>query len=171
MKQEDVQFLKELQHELLTQDKLSQADPRFWVIRDYKLVEVPEDYAEEYRVYDCDWDEYTVKEFLKYLREYDYDYEYLKEEYDLEDDDYWNIKEIIDRIAEKERINDWTLLGVREEPFNVQNTMFLTNREAKEHLKSNSHHYTSKAHTYAMTAWRSPQVERLINILQTADFN
>lgn len=48
--------------------------------------------------------------------------------------------------------------------------MFLTNREAKEHLKSNHYHYTSKAHTYAMTAWRSPQVEKLIHILQTADF-
>ena len=31
--------------------------------------------------------------------------------------------------------------------------------------------YTSRVHTYAMTAWRSPQVERLINILQKADFN
>ena len=52
----------------------------------------------------------------------------------------------------------------------MPDTMFLTNREAKEHLKSNHYHYTSKAHTYAMTAWRSPQVEKLIHILQTADF-
>ncbi|MGM0174109.1 hypothetical protein [Enterococcus sp. DIV0800] len=171
MKQEDIKFLKDLQMELNTQDKLCQADPRFWVIRDYKIVEAPDDYAEEYRVYDLDWNEYTIKEFLKYLKDNIGDYEYLEEDYDLDYDDYWHVKDIVDAIADEEKVNDWTVLGVREEAFNVQNTMFLTNREAKEHLKSNSHHYTKDAHTYAMTAWRSPQVERLINILQTADFS
>lgn len=30
---EDIEFLKELQNEMLTQDTICQADPRFWVVQ------------------------------------------------------------------------------------------------------------------------------------------
>lgn len=33
MENQDIEFLKELQHEMLTQDKVGQASPRFWVVR------------------------------------------------------------------------------------------------------------------------------------------
>ena len=49
-------------------------------------------------------------------------------------------------------------------------TMFLTQKDAEEHLRSNYYHYSDDAHTYAMTAWRSPRVEKLINILSTVNF-
>jgi site-specific recombinase XerD len=48
---------------------------------------------------------------------------------------------------------------------------FLTKEEAKQHLEANSHHYSSEAHTYAMTAWRAPKVERLLQILETMDWD
>jgi hypothetical protein len=48
--------------------------------------------------------------------------------------------------------------------------MFLTKRECKEHIERNHYHYNDTVHTYAMTAWRSPQVEKLIKILQTENF-
>lgn len=59
---------------------------------------------------------------------------------------------------------------VKEEGFIVPDTMFLTKEEAKRHLELNNYHYTSKVHTYAMTAWRLPKVERLLNILETFDW-
>lgn len=34
MNKEDIKFLKNLQHEMLTQDTVGQANPRFWVIID-----------------------------------------------------------------------------------------------------------------------------------------
>lgn len=37
--QDDLVFLKELQHELNNQPTLATADPRFWVIRDYEYRE------------------------------------------------------------------------------------------------------------------------------------
>lgn len=49
-------------------------------------------------------------------------------------------------------------------------TMFLTQKEAEEHLRANDYHYSSDAHTYAMTAWRAPDVERLWKILQEVDW-
>lgn len=55
--------------------------------------------------------------------------------------------------------------------FIVLDRMFLTRAEAEFHLASNYYHYTSWAHTYAMTAWRSPMVDRLLRVLQEADFD
>ena len=73
--------------------------------------------------------------------------------------------ETIESYADKtELIN--TLID-REESFIVPNTMFLTKAECKKHIEKNAYHYTSKAHSYAMTAWRSPKVDRLLNILST----
>lgn len=62
-----------------------------------------------------------------------------------------------------------TCVPVHKVDRNAQNTMFLTLRECKEHIERNSYHY-EKPRPYAMTAWRSPQVEKLIEILQTADW-
>ncbi|MNV83812.1 hypothetical protein D3C71_1776370 [compost metagenome] len=63
-----------------------------------------------------------------------------------------------------------TLIPEKKEHFIRQNTMFLTKQEAKDHIKSNHYHYTKEAHTYAMTAWRAPKVERLLKILSEFDF-
>lgn len=36
--------------------------------------------------------------------------------------------------------------------------MFLTEKEAKEHLRINHYHYSENAHTYVEHAWRSPEM-------------
>lgn len=172
MKSEEIKFLKELQYELLTQDKLCQADPRFWVIRDYRWVIIPMDYADEYRVYDNEGTNWTLNQFADYIKDEEC-YDEILEELDLTDFselDFADIENIVESINKYYDSSEYEIHGVNCESFIVPDTMFLTNREAKEHLKSNHYHYTSKAHTYAMTAWRSPQVEKLIHILQTADF-
>ncbi|WP_232351005.1 hypothetical protein [Bacillus halotolerans] len=63
------------------------------------------------------------------------------------------------------------LIPETEVHYIYQNTMFLTKAEAKEHIKQNHYHYTKKVHTYAMTAWRAPKVERLLKILETFDWS
>ena len=49
--------------------------------------------------------------------------------------------------------------------------MFLTNKSCKEHIKANYYHYDEDAHSYAMTAWRSPEVTKLFKILQEVDWD
>lgn len=57
---------------------------------------------------------------------------------------------------------DAYLTPVREEHFIQQSTMFLTKAEAKQYIELNHYHYSERAHTYAMSAWRAPKaVERL----------
>ena len=52
----------------------------------------------------------------------------------------------------------------------VPDTFFMTLREAQEHIMHNRHNYRTDAHPYAMTAYRSPQVERLWKILQDTNW-
>lgn len=172
--QEDIQFLKDLQQELNTQANDCQASPRFWVIMDYKKIPGHEDYdTGEYEYYHNDGDHTvfsdigSLKEFIEEYYEFEID-EVLRDILDNEDD----FDELWEYVADN--LNDDGHFGsvfVKEEEFIVPNTMFLTKEEAKNHLKLNHYHYTSKAHTYAMTAWRAPKVERLLNILSKFNFD
>lgn len=62
--------------------------------------------------------------------------------------------------------DDTMIIGISIRPFMYPNTMFLTEKEAREHLERNYYHYSQDAHTYCMCAWRSPEVEKLWKILR-----
>lgn len=163
----DIQFLKELQLELNSQETDCQAAPRFWAVGDYKWVECSEGNAEQYSVYlPSDGESYEINYFLSdVLDKEDLSEEVLEEfkEIGCEDSAYEWIKDHYDEDA--------SLHPEREEHYVRENTMFLTKEEAKQHIESNHYHYTKKAHTYAMTAWRAPKVERLLKILSEFDFD
>lgn len=159
----ELEFLKEFQQELKTQDKDSQAAPRFWVIRDYKWEPTGEDWAETYHYFDGENTWETEEEFVQYLEE-EFSSNYSSEICDFDD-----LEELMEDINKQEG-TEFCSIPVKEEGYVVNNTMFLTKQEAKDHLENNHYHYTSKAHTFAMTAWRSPKVERLLEILENYDF-
>jgi hypothetical protein len=167
---EELTFLKEFSEELKTQDKDSQAAPRFWVIQDYKWLLIPDEYAEEYRVYDTEEGGWSLASFLEYVKTEE-DYEGLLEEIDLSTPDWDTVYNVVEALNNHFDSEEYSLHGVTRESFIVQDTMFLTKAEAKEHLKLNHYHYTSKAHTYAMTAWRAPKVEKLLKILENYDWD
>lgn len=170
---EDLKFLKDLQAELNTQENDCQAAPRFWTIMDYRKSPGNEDYDfGEYQYYHNDGDYIPFHQFndLK-----DFIEEYYEEDIDDEMIWYFNQEdlELLWRYVEN-NFNDDGYFGsvfVKEEEFIVQDTMFLTKAEAKQHLELNKKYYTSKAHTYAMTALRAPKVERLLRILSEFDFD
>ncbi|MCF7618595.1 hypothetical protein MOB44_19535 [Bacillus sonorensis] len=165
---DDIQFLKDLQEELITQENDCQAAPRFWTVGDYEWVEAREENAERYSVYlPYIAESYVLDDYLEEIKK---DRELskeplteLKEIVDDYDDAIEWIRKYIDEEAE--------LIPERKVHIIQPNTMFLTKAEAKSHIKLNKHHYTSKAHTYAMTAWRAPKVERLLKILETFDWD
>ena len=176
----DIEFLKELQNTLNTQEIDSQASPRFWVLRDMRRTIVPSDFADGSMIVDNDGNEYPesrMEDFIEIIID------------DLEDEN-WNLdrlerERIIDELKElKEQGNTvidpnevyevlesygcnelYDLFDYVNVWFIVPNTMFLTKKEAKEHIEYNHYHYTKHVHTYAMTAWRSPAVSKLMDIL------
>jgi len=169
----DIEFLKELQTELKTQETDCQAAPRFWVIMDHKYLVTEKGYHDRVSVYDSGAAaSYEIKNYCNELIEEGSIFvegalaeleEFLKgPDYSMES----NLIEWVEKYCKEVTVFYETEVGEIKE-----NTMFLTKQEAKDHLKSNAHHYSKKARTYAMTAWRAPKVERLLRILETFDWN
>lgn len=174
---EDLAFLKELQKQMQYESKNDndgQASPCFWVIWDYRNVPGNEkcDIGEFEHFYN-DGNHVPLESFdalvtflgehFKHEMETDEELQELVEEQSF--DDLWSYVE--------EYLNEngyFSRVFMKEEDFIVPDTMFITKEEAKSHLRQNAKHYTAKAHTYAMTAWRSPKVERLIRILSDFDW-
>lgn len=192
---EDLEFLIALQKEMNTQDNVGQADPRYWVIKgSEKLYNVE---GEEDGIELCGSDGCcTVADGLDEIAEFIKEnlLERINRKYgvnfsiSVEDLPFYNHL-VIEHTEDGEmcsgtlytaqEITVWLEeLGCDEYqaiPYMIlpkiyEDTMFLTQKAAEEHLRANSHHYSEDAHTYAMTSWRNPETEKLWKILQTVDF-
>lgn len=153
-----------------------QSSPRFWVLRDYRIVPANEEYDDGFTQYfynDGDFVEFDdVDDLREFIEDYFEDWlsdkifmMYTFEKSNTTLKDIWQMIEMYD-------VNGFFgSCYVKEEVFIVPDTMFLTKEEAKKHIERNRHHYTSKVHTYAMTAWRSPKVERLLDVLMNMDWD
>lgn len=166
---EDLSFLKILQAEMINQDTDCQAAPRFWVLRQYEYEPTGEDWMDKY-VY-VETDEYMEFEDTEDLVQYLIDYELALEEEirDIEDYDLDEAFEyVLDNLNEDKHFEK---IPVKKIAQIIPNTLFLTKKAAKEHMKANKHHYNDTVHTYAMTAWRSPEVESLFKIIENIDLD
>lgn len=178
MKKEDIEFLRELQHELNTQETDGQAAPRYWGIEETREYACAEGDGEPY-IYSYDADcrynliDYVEKiiEEIEELSEDTVRYEELKDEWEFVDID--NVDNVVDfantylRNPYKQDFVGW--IDERRELSDATGC-FLTKRAAKQYLDKNYYHHNN-GHTYAMTAWRNPEFERLLNILQTMNIN
>lgn len=191
---EDIEFLKGLQTELNTQDDLGQSNPRFWVIKGSEKIYNVED-ADGYELYNedsCDVLASDIEEVFEYIKDNLIDeineIDGIERTITLENDIFskqivisWieDEDECIKELSDAEDVADWLeefgynykVITYKIIPKIYENTMFLTQKDAENHLKSNDYHYSDDAHTYAMTAWRSPRVEKLIKLLQSVDFS
>lgn len=161
---ESIEFLKQLQTEMKTQETDCQASTRFWVVAENKReYGFSDDYSDGTVVCDCEGNEFeTVNEFIKFLIENGslVDDSSFDENSDFED--------VLNTIK-----NDmgYNIVGYRNiNDVIAPNTFFLTKNECKEHIRLNHYHY-QQPHTYAMTVWRSPQVERLYSIIENFDWD
>jgi hypothetical protein len=166
--EEDILFLKALQNELLTQETDCQADPRFWVVREHKKEwGIAEGYEDGYSLVDIDNDFEPVGDTLDKAKIYvadhcdDQIYQDDIEKCETIDDLYNLIKE--------NNIDGYDLFYYRDTCPIVENTMFLTKKSCQKHIAQNSYHY-EKPHTYAMTAWRNPEMDRLLDILKNVNW-
>lgn len=192
---EDIDFLRELQKELNTQDHLSQADPRFWVIKGSEKIYNIED-ADGYELYDdngCSIVASNIEEVFEYIRDNLLDeineLDGVERTLTLEDgifgqqivvhwiddgeecDKELSNYEDVANWLEEFGYDDYRVVSYKIISKIYENTMFLTQKDAEDHLRANDYHYSEDAHTYAMTAWRSPRVEKLVKLLQSIDLD
>lgn len=173
---ENIEFLKTLSSEMKNQDPLGTASPRLWVIRDVKEVPTSDDYADGYQPFDEDNCEELDSEDLDErialavdeegddkLNNFIKGHHYLELDYaELAD---WNLGLKVELLfLYGENIK---LIPYIEEIF-VTDTAgsFLTQQAAKNHIEANRHHYSNNVHTYCIHAWRNPEMERLIDIIE-----
>ena len=183
---EEISFLKELQKEMNTQDTVCQADPRYWVIcGTEKVYGAAKDCSEGYEFSNDGFTLNSMEEIAGFIRENvlnqdkaegdsfeeTISYEWLSDTIEIETED--DIITLVSPEETAEWLNekgyDFSVSYYRNERIFYPGTVFLTHRDAMEHLKSNQHHYSSDAHTYAMTAFRSPSVEKLYKLIQEVD--
>lgn len=190
--EDDIDFLEDLQFEMRTQDHVGQAAPRFWVVEGTERVFCGTEYGTDGEILYQDTDEcadgldeaveYFLNNYGAELEENDiviekddvmdgYAVKHVVQHEDGEEliamENAWTIEELIDALEEYDVIGSgaYSSACYKLEPHIYPNTMFLTNRSCKTHISFNHYHYSSDAHSYAMTAWRSPEVERLWDIL------
>ncbi len=184
---EEIDFLKQLQLNMNTQDHICQADPRYWVIRDYKKV-----YGDNVNYY-CgqEIDVYkdgTVDTLLsdseitndiekmldviinKLISNSYIDKDSITEEqkqviieysYDLSSmiDEFNNTVDVLVELS----VQEYGLV-----PFDTN--VFFSHQEAKDYLASREYKFSGKAHTYALTT-ESSEIKKLFKILHEVDFD
>jgi hypothetical protein len=150
---DSLDFIKNLSHEILSQDNRMTATPYFYVIRDKVVQCVPEGCGSETR-YALDHPEYlmTKEDTEAHILE-NYSDE-ITEEYSIED-------KLSDMISEGSITEyDIDVQTITPENHNI----FFTETACKKHLCANMHHFKSPS-TYVRHAWRNPEIETLLNIV------
>lgn len=193
---EELEFLIALQKEMNTQDNVGQADPRFWVIKGTDKLYRVEDEEDGTELYDTDGRtmvadgiggivEYIQENLLEDINERSGNEYKLTVEHEIFSEYIYvewkdGQEEYSERLETAEEITEWLEDKGYDEyeaiPYKIvpkiyENTMFITQKDAEEHLRKNDYHYSDDAHTYAMTAWRTPEIEKLWKILRTVDFS
>lgn len=94
--------------------------------------------------------------------------EFVKDEYGephvYEDGCFHSYEYFQDDMTKEEfESMDEIVNGYMEDVWSTQNnTMFLTEDEAKQHLKENSHHYSEDAYVYCCHIWRNEPLKQFI---------
>lgn len=172
---DEIQFLIELQKELNTQDCYGQAEPKYWVIKDYDKVYGSDlNNPDGIAIFDSDGGSTiyegsipmfgiseTITEIMETLE---------KDEYELSDEDKENIESSYDSDS---LISELEELGFSVCEYQIvpkESNFFFTQKAAQDHLRMNDYHYTNEAHSYAHTVWRSKE-EKLWDILRKVDWS
>ena len=170
-----LQFLTELQRDLL-EDRLTetaQADPIYYGILDVKEFVTDQDHSDN-RVLVCDDGDIEPQTAIEEeLIDENLINEMLEDGIlDTNDDGIYvaDTDAFLDFVEENEDdIETVSVAYIAYDEVIKPDAMFLTRKDAKAYLKNNRHHYTGKAKTYAMTAYRSHRYEMLIDVLRTID--
>ena len=166
--QEDYDFLKDLQHELQTQDNDGTADPLYWMVEEEETVGVPDGCGDPI-IYMGDGATMELEEAVKYIEE---DYlkdldEDSKEEWEDVDKDYME-----DVVGFMNDVLDWHEVRIvwqrKQEVISRETGAFITKRACKEYIQKFGYNHT-KPHTYAMCAYRNFELARLLKILKTME--
>lgn len=166
--QEDYEFLKDLQNELNTQTNDGNAHPVFWGVEE--TVEEcrgdNEDFGGDPYIY-FDDGKWTLEEAIEVVKDNieEYDKDIRDEWNDIDKTSIYDVYEFISNTLKWNNVYGVVYIeGVeRVTPYTGA---FITKRACKEYIKKYGYNHNNP-HTYAMTAYRNFELERLLKILKT----
>lgn len=162
------EFLKNLQHELLTQPTDGNANPVFWGVIEEKEIGVPDGCGEP-RIYLGDGVVNTLEEAVAYVNEWIED----------RDDETKNVWDGVDKESPFDTVDfiktyidsQCRIVWVDKKcELSDETGAFLTKRACQEYIDKYGYNHTNP-HTYAMTAFRNHEYKKLINTLKTINFD
>lgn len=178
---ESLEFLNDLKDRLNNAPGNGTAEPRFWVIRDYKtLVGDPayHDVLDAYITFPSSAESKPLEKHLKSLAEDDF--KEIEFDFDYDSDTMTKLKASFNQIDDEQDAlefireyedSDAELVYTFEHCYIVPNTFFLSEAEAKDYLKRFGYNHGSKAHAYGTMAYRGFDFEKLIDTIKTTDWN
>lgn len=173
MKKDDIEFLKDLQHELRTQENDGNASPVYWGVIEESLRIVPDGYGDGLFIVD-EGKKYTIEEFTEIIEcdinciVDDNDKKYILNQW-KEVDKEW-ICDIVDFYNNVLDGNAEVLEFTKGDELSFNTGAFLTKRACNEYIDKYGYNH-NKPRTFAMTAYRNFELERLLNILTNLDFD
>ena len=165
--QEDFDFLKEWQHELLTQTNDGNADPVYWGVMESTLRGVPDGCGDPI-IYMGDGGTMDAAEAVEYIRnEYLGSSARIRQEWaEIDKNDMYDVVRFMNETLGWHEVR---VVYQRREEFISRNTgAFLTKRACQEYIDRYGYNH-GRPHTYAMTAFRNFELERLLKILKTME--
>lgn len=167
LSQDDAKFLRDLQHELLTQSNDGNADPVFWGVIETKEDAVP-DGCGETKVHLGDGDVRDLTGCIEFVGEHLCDYPEEVCRIWHENVDHDDIGDVADFIRDELKMLAY-IVEVADVSFISRETgAFLTKRACQEYINRFGYNH-SHPHTYAMTAYRNYELARLLKILKTME--
>lgn len=163
MKKEDIAFLSDLRHELLTQPNDGNADPVWWGVMETRTeAGYAEGYQDAYELYNED----TCEALGRVNNESDM-IQLIKEDNPaLTDEDFeglYDMKDIEDAFE------NYHLIGVKDVSHIDEGCVFITKKDCLDYIQRFGYNH-SKPHSYAMTAYRCFTFEKLINLIKSTDW-
>lgn len=168
LSQDDAQFLRDLQNELLTQPNDGNADPVFWGVIETKEDAVP-DGCGEAKVHLGDGEVRNLEGCIEFVNEYLGDYPEEVHRIWQEDTDRDDIDAVAEFIRDTLHMPPAEVVSMGEVSFISRETgAFITKRACQEYITRYGYNH-SRPHTYAMTAYRNYELARLLKILKTME--
>lgn len=170
MTKEELEFLKELQHELRTQGTDGNARPVFWGIQEDRVQTVPDGFGDRKVVvrHEEEWspEEFVVK--VDFLVGLDGNPDTAGRWAEVDKD---RIEDVVEFASDSGLMAGAEVFEVRDVgSLSDQTGCFLTKRAARKHIELNGYHYRNPR-TYAMTAWRNPEFEKFLDIFEKLDLD
>ena len=163
LSEKNIEFLKDLQHELNTQENDGNAEPIFWGIMEKMTIPAYEGCGDGFFAY-YEGEHYKEDE-IDLLKESLEDFLYDNEDYqDVNIHDLNTLKEIADEIIEVE-LYDYSNVNLLSQMTGA----FITKSAAKKYIENCGYNH-KQPHTYAMTAYRNFELEELLKIIKETNW-